>query len=98
MPSWIFFNIPPNPDIVLDYKAGYAALNVSARVDDNPLPLLLFEADNSENVFRKLKSASGLEIELPDNGKIYLRLRRFMLKRRLKVLCNDIELSGLRIS
>lgn len=98
MPSWIFFNIPPNPDIVIDYSDGFGNLNVSTRTEGNPLPHLIFDSANYNNIAQKLKSSTGLSIELPDSGKIYLKLRRFMFKRQMKVVYNDVQLSGLKIS
>lgn len=98
MPSWIFFNSPPNPDIVLDYSDDFGNFNVSIQSEESPLPKLLFQSTNNSDIARKLKSTDGLLIELPDHGKIYLHLRRFMLKRRIKVIFNDVQLSGFKIS
>ncbi len=98
MSSWIFFNSPPYPDIVLDYSDNFDNINVSVQSEKNPIPKLLFQSTNNSDIARKLKSTDGLLIELPDHGKIYLHLRRFMLKRRIKVIFNDVQLSGFKIS
>lgn len=98
MPSWIFFNTSPDPDVVLEYADGFSHFKIHFASQLHEAPEQVYFNGEAESVRSLLAKGKGLEICVPQKGKILLQFRRSWLKRRWKVYFNDVKLSGLQVA
>ncbi len=96
MATWLFFNIDPLPNVVIDYTNGFERFGVRMVHPDTSEHHEIFTCSNDASMIGRLRK--GIELDVPDHGKIKLAYRRLLFKNRWHVLFNNIQLSGLRIT
>lgn len=98
MPSWIFFNTAPDPDIIVEYTENYSRFSVHLMHPANETGNKVFTAPYEPPVQQLLKTNAGLVIPIEGTGKIKIQLKRSFFKRRLRVCFNHVQLSGLQVA
>lgn len=97
MPTKVFFNEPSEPLIILSYAEDFSTLQVSLSHMDHGSSEELFSSDCTKEIAGKIQSREGLDVGGEGNKRINLRYRRFLFRKKWRVMYEDVELSGIEV-
>ena len=97
MAIMVFLNIPPDPDVVVNYSDDLHHCQVSVQDEINQLSTMVFSSLSDATLPAKLCSSAGLDIENGSYKRINLRFRRSLFGKKWDVTYGDVKLSGLKV-
>jgi len=97
MPTKVFFNEPSEPLVILNYAEDFSSLQVSLSNGDHGPSVELFSSDCTKEIAGKIQSKEGLDVSGEGNKRINLRYRRFLFRKKWRVMYEDVELSGIEV-
>ncbi|HPB01321.1 MAG: hypothetical protein RB294_10810 [Bacteroidales bacterium] len=97
MPTRVFFNEPPEPFVILNYAEDLSSVCISVSHEDHADPVELFSTGCGKDIAEELQSKEGFSVYMEGCKKINLRYRRFLFKKKWRVMYEDVELSGIKV-